>query len=143
MVAVAPRPQYGKLFDQAGGAGKPRYGQLPVCYGADEESCQKLAHEQWRWGIFDWKVNSELPNPTSFDSATRHVRPEDLAERIPCGPDVAKHVAAARAWADAGFTHLAFVQVGGAMQDVFIDWAQHGCCQRCARIASRGLARPR
>ena len=34
MIAVEPDASLGDLFDAAGGAGKPRVGQLPVCYAA-------------------------------------------------------------------------------------------------------------
>ena len=32
MVAVEPEPELGEMFDAAGGAGKPRYGQLPISF---------------------------------------------------------------------------------------------------------------
>src|SRR4051794_21327583 len=32
MIAVEPRAELGEKFDAAGGAGKPRVGQLPVCF---------------------------------------------------------------------------------------------------------------
>jgi hypothetical protein len=51
------------------------------------------------------------------------VRPEDVAAQIPCGPDVARHVAGIRQFEAAGFTHVALVQVGGDTQEQFITWA--------------------
>ena len=49
--------------------------------------------------------------------------PEDVAASIPCGPDVGAVVDAVRKFADAGFTDLALVQIGGDQQDAFLDWA--------------------
>lgn len=68
-------------------------------------------------------MNAELPGPASFSAASQFVRAEDVAESIPCGDDVGAVVDAARAWVDAGFTHLALVQVGGEAQDPFVEWA--------------------
>ena len=123
VVAVEPDDHVLDLYANAGGTG-PRYGQAAVCWGPDEEACLKTVHDQWRWSGLGWKVNAELPEPASFASATQFVRPEDVAETVPCGPDVDRHVAAVKQFVDAGFTHVALVQVGAESQPAFLDWAQ-------------------
>ena len=50
-------------------------------------------------------------------------RREDVAEQIPCGPDVKRHVDAVQQFVDAGFTHVALVQIGADHQQEFIAWA--------------------
>ena len=70
-------------------------------------------------------MNAELPSPQSFDAASESVTEDDVAKQIPCGPDVDAHVAAVRTFVDAGFTHVAVVQVGGDTQDAFLEWAEH------------------
>lgn len=125
MVAVQPDPRLSRLFDQAGGQGKPRYGQLAICYGPDEARCQKTVHELARFQPLGWPVMSELPNPEAFAAASQFVRPEDLAATVPCGPDTDRHVAAIRRYLDAGFTHVCVVHVGAPGRDQFFDWAQH------------------
>jgi G6PDH family F420-dependent oxidoreductase len=122
-VSVEPDEHVLGLYADAGGTG-PRYGQAAVCWGPDADECRKIVHEQWRWSGLGWKVNAELPGPESFASATRSVRPEDVAETVPCGPDVDHHVAAFKKFVDAGFTHVALVQVGERSQPAFLDWAQ-------------------
>ena len=82
------------------------------------------AHDQFRWFGGGWKVNAELPGTAAFAAASQFVRPEDVAESIPCGPDVDEHVHAVRAFTDAGFTHVAVVQIGGDHQDEFMPWAK-------------------
>jgi G6PDH family F420-dependent oxidoreductase len=124
MIAVEPRKSFGELFDAAGGAGKPRVGQVPICYDRDRDKAIARAHDQFRWFAGGWKVNSELPGPAGFAAASRFVTEDDVAEAIPCGPDVDAHVAAVREFADAGFTHVAVVQIGGDHQDEFLPWAQ-------------------
>ena len=44
--------------------------------------------------------------------------------RIPCGDDVDAVLEAAKEYADAGFTHLALVQIGGDQQEPFLEWSQ-------------------
>ena len=46
------------------------------------------AHDQFRWFAGGWAVNADLPTPAGFTGASQFVRPEDVAEQIPCGPDL-------------------------------------------------------
>lgn len=122
MVAAQPDPDLVRMFDEAGGNGR-RYGQVPICYGPDEQECRRVAHEQFRWGALGWKVMAELPDPASFAAATQHLREEDIARTVSCGPDVEQHVAAVMKFRDAGFTDVTLVQVGGDRQQEFLHWA--------------------
>ncbi|WP_019630137.1 TIGR03557 family F420-dependent LLM class oxidoreductase [Actinomadura atramentaria] len=110
-------------FKSGGGDGKPVYGQLPLAYGADPDEARQRAYRLWRWGTAGWKVMSELPGPTSFAASAKTVRPEDVAEAVPSGDDVQKYLDTVQTWADAGFTHLSFCQVGADHQEDFRRWA--------------------
>ncbi len=122
MIAVEPKAELGEMFDAAGGAGKPRVGQIALCYDADRDSAIARAHQQFRWFGLGWKVNADLPNPEAFSAATQFVTPDQVAEQIACGPDVEEHVAKIRPFIDAGFTEVALVQIG-AEQQPFLKWA--------------------
>jgi G6PDH family F420-dependent oxidoreductase len=124
LIAVAPDQSLSRHFAAGGGRDKPRYGQVALCYGPDEQGCRKTAREQWRWSALGWPVMAELPGPASFDAASQFVREEDVSERVPCGPDLDRHVAAVRPFIDAGFTHVALVQIGADRQREFLDWAE-------------------
>jgi G6PDH family F420-dependent oxidoreductase len=124
MIAVQPDASLGERFDAAGGRGKPRVGQVPICYDPDRDAAVQRAHDQFRWFGGGWKVNAELPGTAGFDGATQFVRPDDVAEAIPCGPDLDAHVAAVQQFADAAFTDVAVVQIGGEHQDAFLNWAE-------------------
>jgi G6PDH family F420-dependent oxidoreductase len=124
MIAVEPDADLGRMFDAAGGTGKPRVGQVPICYDADRDAAIKRAHDQFRWFGGGWKVNAELPGPAGFAAASQFVTPDDVADAIACGPDVDAHVAAVREFVEAGFTHVALVQIGGDAQQPFLDWAR-------------------
>jgi G6PDH family F420-dependent oxidoreductase len=123
-IAVEPDRELLDAFDAYGGAGKPRVGQVPVCYDPDPALAVERAHAQFRWFGSGWKVNSELPGPAAFDAASRFVRPEDVASAIPCGSSLDSFVEAVRAYADAGFTDVALVQIGGDSQESFLKWAE-------------------
>jgi G6PDH family F420-dependent oxidoreductase len=123
MIATEPEKSLTDGFTEAGGSGKPRYGQIPLCYDADEDMARERARRLWRWAMPGWPVMAELPDPRSFDAASAQVTQDDIASLVPCGPDLEAHVAAVRKWIDAGFTHIALVQVGSERQDTFLTWA--------------------
>lgn len=107
----------------------PTYAEVPLSYAASEEEGRKLAHERFRFSAFDWSVNSELPTPAGFEEATKYVRPEDLAETIPAGPDPDVHVAAIRTYVDAGFDHVVLTGIGPD-QAGFVDFFQRELAPR-------------
>ena len=124
MIAVEPRADLGERFDAAGGAGKPRIGQVGLSYDPDVAAARKRALEQFRWFTGGWDVMAELPGPSHFAAASKSVREDDVAGQVPCGPDVAAHVEAVQRFLDAGFTDVAVVQIGGEHQAPFFDWAE-------------------
>ncbi|RKT56275.1 TIGR03557 family F420-dependent LLM class oxidoreductase [Saccharothrix australiensis] len=124
MVATEPDAELSQGWDVFQGGEARKIGQLPVCWDRDREKAVARAHEQFRWFAGGWKVNAELPGPAGFAGATQFVRPEDVAEQIPCGAEVGPIAEAARAFADAGFTDLALVQVGGDHQEEFLEFAR-------------------
>ncbi|MEU9146052.1 LLM class F420-dependent oxidoreductase [Streptomyces sp. NPDC048349] len=124
VIGTEPKAELLQQFDAHGGAGKPRVGQLPVCYDPDRDAAVARAHEQFRWALGGWKVNAELPGPDAFDQASSFTRPEDVAKEIPCGDDVDAFVEAVRPYTEAGYTEVALVQIGGDQQQPFLEWAR-------------------
>ncbi|QGK70681.1 TIGR03557 family F420-dependent LLM class oxidoreductase [Allosaccharopolyspora coralli] len=125
MIAVEPDAELCRLWDSTTSSGNRKIGQLPVAWGLDRDEAVHRAWQQFRWFAGGWKVNAELPAPPNFHAATRFVREDDVADNIPCGPDVDAVVSSARVFWEAGFTDLAFVQIGGDdHQDGFFEFAE-------------------
>jgi G6PDH family F420-dependent oxidoreductase len=124
MIATEPKVELGQMFDAAGGAGKPRVGQMPISYGPDKAAAVTRAHSLFRWFGLGWKVNADLPGTAGFDAASQFVREEDVAASIPCGDDVEAVIEAAKDYAETGFTHLALVQIGGDQQEPYLQWTK-------------------
>jgi len=121
LVAVEPDPELIKSWDQAKGTKSSRkIGQIPICWDPDHQTAVQKAHEQFRWFAGGFAVNADLPTPAGFQAASQFVRPEDVAETIPCGPDLDAIAAAVKKYVDAGFTDIAVVQIGDEGQDDFL-----------------------
>ena len=124
LIAVEPEASLVESWDSAAGGGSRKIGQLPICWDTDRDRAVERAHAQFRWFGGGWKVNAELPGPSGFAGATQFVRPDDVADAIPCGPDLDAIVAAVREYEKAGFTHVAVVQIGDEGQEAFLDVAE-------------------
>jgi G6PDH family F420-dependent oxidoreductase len=95
-------------------------GQIPISWDPDEDTAVKRAHDQFRWFAGGWPVNADLPTTAGFAGATQFVRPEDVAAKIPCGPDLDRIVESVRPFWESGFTDVALVQIGGETQLQFL-----------------------
>lgn len=109
--ATDPDPELTNAYAEAGGTG-PKYGEVPLSWAPDESDAISSAHEKFRFGLMDWKVLAELPNPVNFEAATSFVTEEDVAGTFGCGPDAEQHLAVAQQFVDAGFDHLALINAG-------------------------------
>ena len=128
MIAVQPEVELVETWNKTEGAARigadaRAVGQIPICWDPDESAAVQRAHEQFRWFAGGWAVNADLPTTAGFAGATQFVRPEDVAESIPCGPDLDKIVDSVKGYWEAGFTDVALVQVGGDTQGRFLDEA--------------------
>jgi len=123
-VGVAPDEELVQKFEQGGGSGKPRYGQITVCFGESEEEARKTAHECWPNAGLQGDLTQELPLPEHFEQATATVTEDDVAETIVCGPDPDRHLEQIRKFADAGYDHVYVHQVGQEQEGFFRFYAE-------------------
>jgi coenzyme F420-dependent glucose-6-phosphate dehydrogenase len=112
LISVSPDKSIVETFDSSGGGEKPRYGQLTVCWAADEQSAVRTAREWWASAAVPGELSQELPLPRHFEQATQLVRDEDISQAIVCGPDASKHRQKIQSFVDAGYTHVYVHQVG-------------------------------
>ncbi|RLV49647.1 TIGR03557 family F420-dependent LLM class oxidoreductase [Nocardioides mangrovicus] len=144
LVAVEPRADLVASWnaipdvpDIGSGEGSARaIGQIPISWDpSSKDAAVERAHEQFRWFAGGWKVNSDLPTPAGFAGASQFVRPEDVAEAMPCGPDLDEIVAKVAPFWEAGFTDVALVQIGDQTQDRFLAEAAGPLLERLRAAA--------
>jgi G6PDH family F420-dependent oxidoreductase len=99
-------------FRQAGGEGKPCFGQFHVCWAADEDEAKRTALEWWPNAVAGGNLNWELPLPSLFQDATSWADEDAIAESVICGPDPEPYVESLREFVEAGYDHVYFHQVG-------------------------------
>jgi G6PDH family F420-dependent oxidoreductase len=119
MIGVAPVKELLDTFERAGGKGKPRYGQLTVCWAETEEAAKQTAFEVWPNAAIKGDLSQELPLPEHFQQAAEMVSPDDVAEAVVCGPDPEKHLEKIRDYERAGYDHVYVHQVGRDQEGFF------------------------
>lgn len=124
MVSTSPDEKIVQKFEEAGGRGKPKYGQMTVCWAQDEQAAIRTAYEWWPNAAIKGELSQELPTPKFFEQAAKMVKEEDVAETIICGPDAARHLEKIKAFADAGFDHVYVHQVGPDQEGFFNFYEQ-------------------
>ncbi|MFL5973369.1 MAG: TIGR03557 family F420-dependent LLM class oxidoreductase [Gaiellaceae bacterium] len=123
-INTSPDSEPIKQFESAGGRGKPKYGQITGCWAATEDEGAKTACEVWPNAALGGDLTYELPLPLHFEQATQDVKPEDLAEAIPCGPDADRWLEDIRAYEQAGYTHIYFHQIGRDQEGFLRFWSE-------------------
>src|SRR5207248_7588123 len=116
-MSTAPKESLVTAFRDAGGEGKPVYGQATVCWDDDEPAARRIALERWPNAGIPGQLGQDLPTPRHFEQAAKLVTEDALAERITCGPDPERHADALRRFVDAGFDHVYVHQIGPRQAD--------------------------
>jgi coenzyme F420-dependent glucose-6-phosphate dehydrogenase len=112
LIGVAPDADLVRRFGDAGGAGKPRFGQIHVCYHEDERQARRIATEVWPNAAIPGELGQELPLPRHFEQAARMVTEDAVADTVVCGPDLARFVERIEAYVEAGYDRVFMHQIG-------------------------------
>jgi len=123
LVATSPDEEILGAFQGGGGADKPLYGQITVCWAADEADARRTAFRVWPNSAIKGELSQELPTPAHFEQAAQMVTEDQVAEAVLCGPDAQRYLEKIRTYIKAGFDHIYLHQVGPDQRG-FIDFCQ-------------------
>lgn len=130
---LVPDPDFIETFESAGGEGKPKIGQVHVCFADSEEEGAKTALERWPNTLAGGNLPWELPLPSHFESATELGDAEAMAEKVVCGADADRFVEAVKEFTDAGYDHVYYHQIG-PRQEEFIEFAERELLDRLREL---------
>jgi G6PDH family F420-dependent oxidoreductase len=118
-VTVMPDGEAISRFRAAGGGDKVVQAGTKVCFGPDEAEAVKTVHRIWPNEALPGELAQILPTPEHFEQACELVTEEMIAESVPCGPDLDRHIANVQEFADAGADELYIQQIGGDQEAFF------------------------
>ena len=123
LISTAPEAEIVEAFREAGGEGRPVYGQLTVCHGPDEAKAKDEALEWWPNTSVPGEVGLELAEPQHFEEVAELITTEQVGEKVVCGPDPDAIVEKVGMFTDAGFDQVFLHQVG-PRQEEFLAFAK-------------------
>src|SRR5215216_5858525 len=124
LVNVAPKSEIFEKFDEGGGKGKPRYGQITVCYAKSKEDAKKTAFEIWPNALVEGSASQELPLPSDFEELVEGREADELEGKLTLGPDPDEYLEQIKEYDQAGYTHVYFHQIGPDQQE-FLQFARN------------------
>ena len=119
--STSPEAEIVDAYRHAGGRG-PVYGQITVCYARKREDAVKTALTVWPNAGVPGQLSQDLPTWSHFEQVAKLVTEEQIAERIPCGPDVDAIVELVDKYTKAGFDNIHFHQVGPDQKGFLSLW---------------------
>ena len=140
LICTQPNRKTIKAFEDAGGSGKPRYGQIAVCWARNEEEARRTAMEIWPNAAISGQATNELPLPLHFEQLAKLVKQEDIGQSVICGPRPERHIEAIREFERAGFDHV-FVHQIGYQQAEFTDFYRREIIPEFRRTDSENSSR--
>jgi len=136
-VTTMPDAGLVELYRSEGGTGPVQAG-TKVCFGEDEAQAVRTAHRLWPNEALPGELAQVLPTPAHFEQACELVTEQMIAESVPCGPDLDRHVASLQEYADAGADELFVQQIGPEQELFFQEWAP-AVLPRFAEHATAGI----
>ena len=119
-VTTTPDAEGRERYRELGGIG-PTQGAFKCCYGPDKDEAIATAHRLWANESLPGTLAQILPQPADFEAASELVKPEMVAESVPCGPDPDEHIAKVQEYVDAGFDEI-YVGHIGPCHDRFVEF---------------------
>jgi G6PDH family F420-dependent oxidoreductase len=120
LIAVTPSAELVRAFEQAGGHGKPRYGQVDVCVAEDERQARRIVHALWTApAALPRRLLSDLRLPADFEAVAGLVTEEQACGPVVCGANVDRHLMRIHQFIEAGFDHVHVHQVGADQEAFF------------------------
>jgi G6PDH family F420-dependent oxidoreductase len=111
LITVGVHAKLVDRFSAAGGAGKPCYTALNVCWAPDEAEARRLAQARWPIAGMPGALLADLRLPSHFAPAASTITEEAIAQAGICGPDPTRYLAAITQAAEAGYTQVWLHQI--------------------------------
>jgi len=112
LVSLMPDRQVIKQFNEQGGAGKPKYGQVHVCFAQSEDEARQTAYKYWPVAGVARSLMSELRLPSYFQEAADTIDERTATKSVVLGPDPWAYMDQVLKFSEAGYDHVYMHQIG-------------------------------
>lgn len=120
LISTVPQENIVQKFRASGGgANKPCFGQMTVCWAKSPDEAKRVACEWWPVAAVPGKLMSSLSTPAEFESVAELISADAIAASLVIGPDPEPYLERIRLYASAGFEHVYIHQIGPDQQGFF------------------------
>ncbi|HVW81396.1 MAG TPA: TIGR03557 family F420-dependent LLM class oxidoreductase [Mycobacteriales bacterium] len=110
-INVQPSKELLDRYRAAGGRGVTQ-GGMKFCWAPNADDAAKTAYRLWGFEAVGGQSAQDLPSWTEFEQLGEATSPEQVAEKVPCGPDPERAAEAIKEYIDAGFDEVYLSQMG-------------------------------
>lgn len=108
-----------KAFEKAGGADKPRYGMIKVCWAYSQEEARETVKHWWPTSTVSGVLHSDLPTPKHFQDVVDAMGEPKIPEDTILGPNPNSYLKAIQTLQENGYDHIYLHQIGPDQEGFF------------------------
>ena len=123
LISTSSGDEIVKAFKKHGGADKPRYGSVKVCWAKTQAEAKKTLEKEWPVSALSGRLHVDLATPKHFEDAVEAMGKVEIPEDSVFGPKPEPYVEAIQSLQENGFDHIYMHQVG-TDQEGFLDFFQ-------------------
>jgi coenzyme F420-dependent glucose-6-phosphate dehydrogenase len=123
LVAMDPSRETIQQYEEAGGAGKPKFAQVHTCYSEDKDQAKETAFKYWPNAGVKGELTQELRLPEYFEQATGMLDAAEATEKVVLGANPDDYLEMISQYTDAGYDHIYMHNIGPD-QNRFLEFAE-------------------
>jgi G6PDH family F420-dependent oxidoreductase len=119
LISTSSGDEVVKAFKKAGGAEKPRYGMVKVCWAKSREEAKETVKHWWPTSSVSGPLHSDLPTPKHFEDVVDAMGEPKIPEDTILGPNPTSYLKAIQALQGNGYDHIYLHQIGPDQKGFF------------------------
>jgi G6PDH family F420-dependent oxidoreductase len=112
LISTTPGDEVVKAFKSAGGADKPRFGMVKVCWAYSQEEAKETVKYWWPVSAVSGPLHADLPTPRHFEDVVEAMGEPKIPEDTILGPNPTPYLKAIQNLLENGFDHVYLHQIG-------------------------------
>jgi len=112
LISTTPDDEVVNAFKNAGGADKPRFGMVKVCWAHSANEAKETVKHWWPTSAVSGPLHSDLPTPRHFEGVVEAMGEPKIPEDTILGPNPNPYLKAIQSLRENGFDHVYLHQIG-------------------------------
>ena len=112
LISTSSGDEVVKAFKKNGGAGKPCFGSIKVCWAHSLEEAKETVKQWWPVSGVSGALHVDLPTPRHFEDVVEAMGKPKIPEDTILGPNPTSYLKAIQSLQENGYDHIYIHQVG-------------------------------